>query len=208
MELGKLLTNCIRRLAADINVLISFEYDANSSKFIIKFPAADSIVVYVNLTNELCACLGYSGIADIHKGLTPEAVATGTATSSAADQPSTDVQKKCVSICYDMGLVICSLEQTRANTTSGIDDYYMASLFPDSSGTMQMAPSTSSLLPSTAVPLSSGAATTVPLHFNLTRIYDNQTVADFAWKNEAFIYGELRGTIKGLPAGPPPSVAR
>jgi hypothetical protein len=105
-------------------------------------------------------------------------------------------------------LVIFSLQQTRANTTSGIDDYQMASLFPHSSGTMQMAAwSTSSLAPSTAVPLSSGASTTVPLHFNLTRIYDDQKVADFAWKNEAFIYGELRGTIKGLPSGPPPSVA-
>jgi hypothetical protein len=65
--------------------LISFKYDTNSSKFIVKFPAADSIVVYVNLTNELCTRLGYSGVAAIHKGLTPEAVATGTATSSAAD---------------------------------------------------------------------------------------------------------------------------
>jgi hypothetical protein len=133
------LTNCIRRLAADINVLMSFEYDANSSKFIAKFPTADSIVVYINLTNELCARLGYSGVAAIHKSLTPEAVAAGTATSAAAaaDQLSTDMQKKCVSICYDTGLVIVSLEQTRANTTSGIDDYYMASLFPDSSGMMQ-----------------------------------------------------------------------
>jgi hypothetical protein len=84
-------------------------------------------------------------------------------------------------------LVICLLEQTREITTSRIDDYYMALLFPHSSGTMQMAPSTSSVLPSTAVPLSSGASNTVLLHFNLTRIYDNQTVADFAWKNEAFI---------------------
>jgi hypothetical protein len=209
-EVAKSMTNVIKRLATDINVSISFEYDVNSSKFIVKFPAADTILLYLNLTNELCARLGYSGVAAIHKGLIPESVATPTATSAAtaADQTSTDAQKKCVSICYDTGLVIVSLEQTRANTTSGIDDYHMASLFPHSSGTMQMAAwSSSSLAPSTAVPLSSGAATVVPLHFNLTRIYDNQTVADFAWKHEAFIYGELRGTIKGLPAGPSPSVA-
>jgi hypothetical protein len=169
-ELGKTMTNVVKRLAADINVSISFEYDANNFKFIVKFPAADTVLLYLNLTNELCARLGYSGVAAIHKGLTPEAVATLTATSSAAGQPSTDVQKKCVSICYDTGLVICSLVQTWANTMSGIDDYYMALLFPDSSSTMQMAPSTSSLPPSTEMPLSSGAATTVPLHFNLTRI--------------------------------------
>ena len=95
------MTNCIRRLAADINVLMSFEYNANSSKFIGKFLAADSIVVYINLTDELCARLGYSGVAAIHKGLTPEAVAAGTATSAVADQLSTDLQKKFVSICYD-----------------------------------------------------------------------------------------------------------
>jgi hypothetical protein len=48
------------------------------------------------------------------------------------------------------------------------------------------------------VPLTSGASTTVPLHFNLSRIYDNQQVADFAWKHDAFIYGELRGTVLQL----------
>jgi len=108
-------------------------------------------------------------------------------------------KKKVVAICYDTGLVICSLEQTSANTTSGIYDYYMASLFPHLSGTMQMAAlNSSSLPPSTAVPLTSGASTMVPLHFNLSRIYDNQEVADFAWKHDAFIYGELRGTALQL----------
>jgi len=69
----------------------------------------------------------------------------------------------------------------------------MASLFPHLSGTMQMAAlNSSSLPPSTAVPLTSGASTTVPLHFNLSRIYDNQQVADFAWKHDAFIYGDGR----------------
>jgi len=103
-------------------------------------------------------------------------------------------QKKVVSICYGMGLVICSLEQTSANTTSGIYDYYMALLFPHLSGTMQMAAINSTLPPSTMVQLTLGASTTVPLHFNLSRIYDNQAVAHFAWKHNAFIYGELRGT--------------
>jgi hypothetical protein len=209
-ELGKILANVVKKLATDINVSISFEYDANSSKFIVKFPAADTVLLSLNLTNEVCARLGYSGVAAIHKGSTPEPVAPLTAASAAAvaDQTSTDAQKKCVSICYDTGLAIVSLEQTRANTTSGIDDYHMASLFPHSSGTMQMAAwPNPSLAPCTAVPLSTGASTVVPLHFNLSRIYDNQTVADFAWKQEAFIYGELRGTIKGLPAGPSPSVA-
>jgi hypothetical protein len=209
-ELGKILANVVKKLATDINVSISFEYDANSFKFIVKFPAADTVLLFLNLTNEVCARLGYSGVAAIHKGSTPEPVAPLTAASAAAaaDQTSTDAQKKCVSICYDTGLVIVSLEQTRANSTCGIDDYHMASLFPHSSGTMQMAAwPNPSLAPCTAVPLSTGASTVVPLHFNLSRIYDNQTVADFAWKQEAFIYGELRGTIKGLPAGPSPSVA-
>jgi hypothetical protein len=56
---------------------------------------------------------------------------------------------------------------------------------------MQMAAINSTLLPSTMVQLTSGASPTVPLHFNLSRIYDNQAVADFAWKHDAFIYGEL-----------------
>ncbi len=47
------MTNCVKRLVADINVSISFEYDANSSKFLVKFLAADTVLLYLNLTNEL-----------------------------------------------------------------------------------------------------------------------------------------------------------
>jgi len=83
-ELGKSLANVVKKLATDINVSISFEYDANSSKFFVKFPAADTVLLYLNLTNELCARLGYSGVAAIHKGLMPESVAPPTATSAAA----------------------------------------------------------------------------------------------------------------------------
>jgi hypothetical protein len=94
-ELGKTMTNVVKRLATDINVSISFEYDANNSKFIVKFLAADTVLLYLNRTNELCTRLGYSGVAAICKGLTPESVAAPTtATSSAAaDQTSTDAQK-------------------------------------------------------------------------------------------------------------------
>jgi hypothetical protein len=52
------MTNCVQRLTANINVSISFEYDANSSKFIVKFLDADTVLLYLNLTNELCARLG------------------------------------------------------------------------------------------------------------------------------------------------------
>jgi len=200
-DLAKVMINVVKRLAADINVYLSLDYDPATSKFIFTFPTSDLVTLSLNLTDELCARLGYNGVFAITKGLTqqPEPTAATTTGSAPPGKPVTDVKKKVVAICYDTGLVICSLEQTSANTTSGIYDYYMASLFPHLSGTMQMAAlNSSSLPPSTAVPLTSGASTTVPLHFNLSRIYDNQEVADFAWKHDAFIYGELRGTALQL----------
>ena len=200
-KLAKVMIDVVKRLAADINVYLSLDYDPATSKFIFTFPTSDLVTLSLNLTDELCARLGYSGVIAITKGLTPQPEPTAATTTGSAPpgKPVADVKKKVVAICYDTGLVICSLEQTSANTTSGIYDYYMASLFPHLSGTMQMAAlNSSSLPPSTPVPLTSGASTSVPLHFNLSRIYDNQQVADFAWKHDAFIYGELRGTALQL----------
>ena len=37
-------------------------------------------------------------------------------------------------------------------------------------------------------------ATTVPVTFRLLRIYDDQSITDFAWNCNALIYGVFQGT--------------
>ena len=70
-ELGKIMNKVVKRLATDINVYLSLEYDPATSKFNVTFPANDLVMLSLNLTDELCACMGYSGVFAITKGLTP-----------------------------------------------------------------------------------------------------------------------------------------
>ncbi len=85
-ELAKVMATCVKRLATDINVYLSLEYDSTTSKFTVTFQASNMVALSLNFTDELCASLGYTGVFAITKGLTPEPTA-GTATG----KPITDV---------------------------------------------------------------------------------------------------------------------
>jgi hypothetical protein len=63
------------------------EYDAHTSRFLVSFPATDMVVLSLNLTDEFCTQMGYSGVFAITKGLNPDTAADPAAT------PITDVQK-------------------------------------------------------------------------------------------------------------------
>ncbi len=88
-ELGKLMNKVVKRLATDINVYLSLEYDPATSKFNITFPASNLVTLSLNLTDELCGRMGYSGVFAITRGLTPESMAE---TGLTPGKPITDVK--------------------------------------------------------------------------------------------------------------------
>ena len=45
-------------------------------------------------------------------------------------------------------------------------------------------------------PLTQASAAYVPVTFRLLRIYEDQSISDFAWKCKAYVYGVLQGTCK------------
>jgi hypothetical protein len=88
-ELGKLMKKVVKCLATDINVYLSLEYDPATSKFNVTFPASNLVTLSLNLTDELCARMGYSGVFAITRGLTPESTAE---TGLTPGKPITDVK--------------------------------------------------------------------------------------------------------------------
>ncbi len=112
----------------------------------------------------------------------------------------TDLMNKCTSLCYDTGIVLCTLDQASSNATSGAMDYLMASLLPQSSGIMEMDKCGLEELPGVFRNLPSGFGSRIPFKFQLLRIYDNQELPKFAWKRGAWIYGMLKGVFIS-PAG-------
>jgi hypothetical protein len=59
-ELAKIMTKVVKRLATDINIYLSLDYDPTTSKFTFTFPTSNLVTLSLNLTNELCACMGYT----------------------------------------------------------------------------------------------------------------------------------------------------
>jgi hypothetical protein len=109
-----------------------------------------------------------------------------------------DAKKKALSVVYDTGPILCTLDQMSSNTTSGALDQTMAALYPHESGILAMPQSVCSCSSNlTSIhPLTQTSAAHVPVTFRLLRIYEDQTISDFAWKCNAYVYGVLQGTCK------------
>ncbi len=105
-------------------------------------------------------------------------------------------------MCHDTGIVLCTLDQASSNATSGALDCYMGSLYPTSSGTMEMDPNER---PPGVVLLSPSGATSlkIPIQFQLLRIYDNRELRKFAWKDGDHVIGTLIGAPLAASAGSP-----
>ena len=108
-----------------------------------------------------------------------------------------DAKKRAVAVVFDTGPIICALDNVSSNTTSGSLYQTMAALYPHSAGTLSMPRpvcqcSVSSAASAGATQISvnaSAGASKFPVTFRLLRIYDDQSVADFSWKSNAYIYG-------------------
>ena len=103
---------------------------------------------------------------------------------------------------FDTGPIVATLDHVSSNTTSGSLYQTMAALYPRSQGTLSMpmivcqcATMTSSTVGADQLMVNTyTGATTVPVTFRLLRIYDDQSITDFAWNCNALIYGVFQGT--------------
>jgi len=187
--LAKMLNAKIQDCANELNVNVSLQFDESERKFQFAFPSSSQILLSLFFQKpELSLRMGYFYTNVIDKNSAAREVRDVQAANVA------DAFKKCAALCFDTGIVLCTLDQLSSNTTSGALDFYMASLFPRPSGVMELDRCGQDVPPGVILTPSSGSSSaTVPFKFRLLRIYDNQEIRAFAWNDGAWIYGMLRG---------------
>jgi len=173
-----------------LNTNFSIGFDKPNKKFFFTFPQSDLVGVIIQCEPEFAHRLGFGSQTVIVKGM--EALPQ-------EDRYSIfDAKKKALTVVYDTGPILCTLDQMSSNTTSGALDHYMAALYPHESGILAMPQSVcscSSNLTSINAKTHASAAH-VPITFRLLRIYEDQSIADFNWKCNCYVYGVLQGTCK------------
>ncbi len=194
-KLSVTLEEAVKQASRSFNVAFSLAYDAASKKFSFSFPEeSDVVVVSIVCDPEFSHRLGFGYGTLITKGMSAEAQ---------RDKNSVkDSQLGALAVVYDTGPIICQLDQTSSNTTSGLIDKTVASLYPNRSGTLRMPPeSCSCALHSRSSASSFGISINThsmgayyPVRFHLMRIYDDGSRSDFQWNCDSFAYGMLVGT--------------
>ena len=184
----------IGECADELNVNFSLKYNESEKKFLFSFPSSqDRIVLSLHLQKpELSLRLGYFHTNLIQKESEAHEVKDG----GSSGVSETDVFNKCKALCFDTGLVLCTLDQMSSNSTSGVLDACLASLFPHKSGVMRMTKYRSCPPPGVVLTSFSGSSAEVLFTFRLLRIYDNQEIRKFAWKDGAYVDGTLVGIRK------------
>ena len=95
-------------------------------------------------------------------------------------------------LAFDTGLVIVEVENIASNTTSGINNQFMASLYPNESGILTLS-STCYSPPTIKIPSFMTGSSVVPVTFRLSRFIQDHVLTPLVWKTGAFVNGELRG---------------
>ena len=187
-KLGQELAERFNQTSRMTNTVFSFEYNKTNKKFLFHFPRSDAIGVVIQCSPDFAHRLGFGSETIIVKGMQ--------ALPQEERASITDAQKKAQTVVYDTGPLLCTLDQVSSNTTSGALDQVMAALYPQDSGTLSMPQSVCSCTSNMVhiTPVTHASAALVPVSFRLLRIYEDQSIADFLWKCNAYIYGVLQGT--------------
>ena len=187
------LADVIKEASLAINIVLSVSFDKNQKIFQFNFPASENVNVQVVCEPDFAHRLGFGFQTILSKGMQAQE-------QKDRNSNNQDPQKKAASVVFDTGPIVCTLDHVSSNTTSGSLYQTMTALYPRSSGTLSMphvmCPCSMASSPN-AVPLGmyqhSGTGDKSHISFRLLRIYDNQTISEFAWKCNAYIYGVLQG---------------
>jgi hypothetical protein len=152
----------IQECADELNVNFSLKYDKSEKKFLFSFPSSkDHIVLSLFLQKpELSLRMGY-----FHTNLIQKESEAHEVKDGRSDVSETEAFNKCKALCFDTGIILCTLDQMSSNMTSGVLDVCLASLFPHNSGIMQMARYSSCPPPGVVLTSFSGSSVMVPFTF-------------------------------------------
>jgi hypothetical protein len=186
----KILKDAMEVFSYESNVKIDATYNETEKTFSFALPV-DRAINFATLLvpKELAERLGFDFVNDI----TYENK-KGKPVSEDIDVKNTE--EKARALGYDTGVIIVSNANIRSNTTAGINEEFMCSLYPTATGTFEITHLESCFKPATTkLPHFYTSSTgTVPAVFKLSRYLDNSQLVELDWKNGAFVSGLLRGS--------------
>jgi len=190
-KLTEAVAKVIEEFSWSLNTKLVFSFNQAEKRYVVTFPDSDLIQIHLTCDPEFAhrIGMGYEPILVKNMKADPQ--------KNRMDHAQ-DAAKRSAAVVFDTGPLACVLDEMSSNTTSQSVDQIMTSLYPTASGTVSMP---------TACHCNSGASRAVMLSvnrysgsstssitFRLLRIYDDQTLANFAWTCDSYIYGVLQGT--------------
>jgi len=171
------------------NLQVAFSYNENEKIFSFGFPTNLSMDNFtITLPTELSERLGFGLITDITINNN-----TGKKVDDTINMK--ELVDKARALVMDTSLVVISDDNTSANTTAGIYEKYMCSLYPTVQGTMEIPQSENCYEPAkiTLPSIYVGSTALVPLTFRLSRYLDRNVLVNLIWKTGGYVFGVLRG---------------
>lgn len=179
------------KLVAQTNLQFNLTYNDTERQYTFNFPKAQAIAVSGLLVPpEFSERLGFDLATEINFNF-PK----GIPIPDPFDIKKTEAKARALG--YDTGVIIVSDYNTASNTTAGINEQFMCSLYPTATGSFEIPLLESCFKPPTmSLPKffsSSVSGGTVPATFKLSRYLDDDKLEELNWKNGAFASGILRG---------------
>jgi len=188
LNFAKIVQIGLRRIALINNLQTAITYDDKLMKFTFHFPDNDQINLTINLPTELAKRLGFGIVGVIRKDK-----ATGEAVS---DVPNVEhTEKKARALAYDTGMIVVSDDLTTSNLTAGINELFMAALFPTPTGSLTFSERAFHFEPAAMkLPvMMTGGPGVFTAVFKLSRFIEPNEMVNLVWGTGAFISGVLRG---------------
>jgi len=186
----KVIKKSLDVISYESNVKIDVGYDKGEKTFTFTFPQDRAIHLSSLLVpKDLSERIGFDLVTEINPNNK-----TGKPVPEDIDVKNTE--EKARALGYDTGVVIVSNANIRSNTTAGINEEFMCSLYPTATGTFEIPTVESCYRPATTkLPHFYTSSTgVVPAVFKLSRYLDNDQLVHLDWKNGAFVSGILRGS--------------
>jgi hypothetical protein len=172
-------------LSEKSNFNVNLAYTEFTKTFNFTFPQNPNLKLTLNVSPELATMLGYDTKDKITQEDVPNPRPDSIDVKEAGELSRT--------LAFDTGLVIVEVENIASNTTSGISNQFMASLYPNESGILTLS-SSCYTPPTIKIPSFMTGSSVVPVTFRLSRFIKDYVLTPLVWKTGAFVNGEFRGT--------------
>jgi len=186
------ISNVMDKYATDyVNFTFKLGYDETTKRFSFEYPMNASFnSMVIVLSTDLAERLGF--------GLTTEITInnnTGKKVDDAFDVSI--VETKARALIMDTNMVLVVNNNVSSMTTVGINEAYMAALYPSNFGTTMVIPQVESCFKPPTMTLSKRLLNnngSVSANFKLLRFFDHNDLVNLMWTMGAYISGTLRGT--------------